>query len=166
MDTNIQLAKEFIEKGRALIKDKNVITSYQTATNALELSEKEIDGNEEKLAWFNFMLSNVADKLAHYLYRNALNTPELDELIRKVELPEVAVERAREFAKPDQEKAAELNKLNEEIRLRRKEIEIFQGMLSGKSKKEAQQEYAEFMKRSAQAMGQLVPAQAEESKAE
>lgn len=141
---NAEQAKQYIEKASKVLPEDDhnhepiakFLNSYKTAA--------EMADNDEKKA----ILSDVANKLAHQLtfilFDQELLTEELEAEYRK--LPKTsesakAVEEANATRKEGYEKLA---KLNTEAQNAQKEIDIFQQVIGGLSKEEAEKRYAEY----------------------
>lgn len=137
-------AKTYLEKLVKLLPEDNkgheyfakFLNSYETA--------KEMADTDEKKAILVDATVKVANQLTFIEFRDELLTDELEKEFRTLPKPEATQEALEEVNKVRKDKYEELRKMNTEAENEQKDIDIFQQVLGGLSKEEAEKRYEDY----------------------
>lgn len=99
---------------------------------------KEIANNDEKTALLDDAAVKYANQLCFILFRESTITDELTTAIRALITPEKSSEIANQYNQARQARIDELNKQHEEIVNEQKDLDVFFGVISGKTVAESQ----------------------------
>lgn len=149
MATSLTELKAFLKKASTALPneteaDKSNIREANQSVNSLEaaetlLKDKNEKNKEEKEARAIHVATKWANELVFTLYRKNLMTPELEADYRKLNSVEEATEEAKKFFDEREEKRKACIDEMQGIAEIDKDIEVFLGVLGGKSKKEAKE---------------------------
>ena len=137
-------AKAYLEKAIKVLPEDNRNHEYFAKfLNGME-NAKDMADNDEKKAVMNDAAIKVATQLTFILFRYNTLTDELEKEYRALpsaEETEEASNKAHEARKERQEKALEVNKALQD---EQNDFDIFQQVLGGLSKEEAEQKLEEY----------------------
>lgn len=143
METALQ-AKTYIEKAiKVLPEDHN---SYEFFAKFLESFEnaKDLANNAEKEAILANAAVAVASRISMFLFIDELLSDELEAEYRSLPKPESTAKALEEANKVRRDRYEELAKMNKEAEDEQKEIDIFNQVLGGLSKEEAEKRFEDY----------------------
>ena len=132
-----QESLDILNGGVALLQNEEQ-KKYFTDTITYLGNANNIADNEEKTMLLADAAVKYANQLCFLLYRENTITEDLTAKIRGLITPEKSSEMAKKYNTERQARIDELNKQHEAIIDEQKELDIFFGVISGKSAEEAQ----------------------------
>ena len=137
-------AKAYLEKLIKLLPEDNHNHEYFTKyLNSFETA-KELADTDEKKALIADATVKVANQLTFIMFRESLLTAELEKEYRELPKPEETTKTLEEVNKVRKDHYEELAKANKEAQNEQQEIDVFQQVLGGLSKEEAQQKIEDY----------------------
>lgn len=133
-----QQSIEILTKGTPLLKNEEQKDYFNKTIEYLN-NAKDIANNEEKTALLSDAAVKYANQICFILFRENTITEELTTSIRNLITPEESSKIANEFNTARQDRINELNKQHEVIVEEQKDLDIFFGVISGKSVEEAKE---------------------------
>lgn len=148
--TYINQVTEFMKKGTANIKEEQSKESYSAAINSLNNAVKAMADNEEKKAMVEDAATRWANQLAFLLFREGGLTPELEKEYRALPAITEVSARVKVFQDERVARIEEINKAREEVMSTQRGIDIFQAIIGGMTKEEAEAKLEEYEKKVAE----------------
>lgn len=136
--TIFQEATDILVKGAPLLKDESQKEYFDKTIEYLN-NAKNIADTDEKIVLLDDATVKYANQLCFILFRENVITDEITTAIRNLITPEESSRLAGEYNKARQARIDELNKQHEAIVDEQKELDIFFGVISGKSVEEAKE---------------------------
>lgn len=147
---DIKKLEDFIAKANALVTDKSQHEFNEQTIEISKVAQKEMADNNEKASYLYSMLTQQAHRLMFYLFEQGLHTPEVEAEYRTLDKMDVAGKMVQDYA--DERKAAE-DELVAQMKVHhdaRQGINVFTGILSGKTPEEAKRALDEYNQQVAQ----------------
>lgn len=130
-------ALDILTQGAQLLTNEDQKKYFEDTIQYLN-NAKAIANNEEKTTLLDDATVKYANQLCFILFRENTITDELTSAIRALITPEESSKKANAFNEARQARIDELNKQHEAIVEEQKDLDIFFGVISGKSVEEAQ----------------------------
>lgn len=131
-------AIEILKDGLSFLKDEKQKEYFEKTVEYLG-NAHDIANNEEKTTLLDDAAVKFANQLCFILFRENTITEELTTKLRALITPEESSKLSAEFNTARQNRIEELNKQHEAIVDEQKELDIFFGVISGKSVEEAKE---------------------------
>lgn len=154
----IKAAKKVIKDGIALLPDdakgdfKAIASDIfidEAVNNALGMVNKD----EEKIAMLKAYSVQEANRVASTLYRLELLTPDFEKEYRALPTLKEVADAYNEFEDANKAKEEELSAQFKVISERKRELDIFKGVINGVPAKESEKRYNDFVKQQQAALG-------------
>lgn len=157
MDT-IKAANKVIKDGIALLpddakKDFKAMASDIFVDEAIDNAFDIVGKDEEKIAMLKAYAVQEANRVASTLYRLQLLTPDFEGAYRGLPTLKEVADAYNIFEDADKAKEKELTDQFKVLSERKREMDIFKGVVNGVPVKESEKRYNEFMKQQQAALG-------------
>lgn len=136
MENYFIAALDILTKGTPLLTNEEQKKYFEDTIQYLN-NAKEIANNEEKNALLADAIIKYANQLCFILFRENTITDELTTEIRGLITPEESSKMAHTYQEARQTRIDDLNRQHEAIVEEQKDLDIFFGVISGKSAEEA-----------------------------
>jgi len=138
-------AKTYLEKlVKALPEDHHSHEYFTTFLNSYATAKEMVGDNAEKQALLTDAIVKVSNQLTFILFRDGLLSEELEKEYRTLPKPEDTTAELEKVNKVRKDKYDELAKMNAEAQNEQKDIDIFQQVLGGLSKEEAEKKFEDY----------------------
>lgn len=137
-------------KGELVAEDEEAV--FAKAAESL-INAKELATDNKRMTCLYDAATKYANQLAFRLFAEDKLSDAAAAEFRAFEPAVVVAGYAADYTKAEQEKAAEITRLQEEFMAERRPFEIFQAVISGMTKEEAEAKQAEYLNRQANIQG-------------
>lgn len=137
-------AKAYLEKlVKVLPEDHRDYEYFTKFLNSYETA-KDMADNDEKKAIINDAVVKVANQLTFVMFREGLLTEELEKEFRTLPKPEETTKALEDAHQARKDRYEELRKMNQKAQDEQDEIDIFQRVLGGMTKEDAEAKLEEY----------------------
>lgn len=138
-------AKTYLEKlVKVLPEDHHSHEYFATFLSSYDTAKEMVGDNAEKQALLTDAIVKVCNQLTFILFRDELLSEELEKEYRTLPKPEETTAELEKVNKIRKDKYDELAKMNTEAQNEQKDIDIFQQVLGGLSKEEAEKKFEDY----------------------
>lgn len=137
---------ELLEKKEDIARFEAVKKSYNDAAGM-------INSDEQAAAALKAWTVSMANNAVFLAWRRNILTPEIEKAYRELPSTEVALEDYEAFKKAYDEEAKKLEDERREFMEKQHKLDIFNAVLNGINKEEAEAKYKEYQDKLAQSMG-------------
>jgi hypothetical protein len=152
----ISQARKVIEAGLALLSEKDQMGLKYNGKSVADILQDVmgmLNKDDEKIAMTKAWATQEANRIIGVLWRAELLPEDLEKEYRKLPKMDEAAADYNEFLMKHREEAEALEAERKKYADRQRELDIFQGVLGGRSKEEAEKGYDQYQQNMAQAMG-------------
>lgn len=146
---DIKRVKTFIAHANVLVEEEAQHKFNDETLEISEVAQAHMADNNEKASYLYSMLTQQANRIMFYLFARNLHTPELEEEYRTLESIETTGGYVQSYADERREAEEAIAKQLEPYENARQGINVFTGILAGKTPKQAKQELEEYNKKMA-----------------